>query len=134
MIIQVLLTVGLLVLILYGYAQRTTSHTIPAIMTTIGLVGLYFVWLPDHANDVAHLVGVGRGADLVLYCWIIISLIVALNLHIVARSNLQLITELARHITLSEPQLPCKMSPPHSAETPFDAGGRLRERSRLRER
>jgi small membrane protein len=128
MIIQVLLTLGLLVLIPYGYAQRTTSRAIPAVMTTIGVVGLYFVWLPEHANDVAHFVGVGRGADLVLYCWIIISLIVALNLHVVARSNLRLITELARHIALSDPQLPCGMSPPHSAKTPFDAGARLRER------
>ena len=128
MIIQILLTLGLVVLIPYAYAQRTTSHVIPAVMTTIGVVGLYFVWLPDHANDVAHLVGVGRGADLVLYCWILISLIVALNLHIVARSNLRLITEVARDIALSDPQLPCGMSPPHSAGRPFDAGARFRER------
>ena len=127
MIIQVLLTLGLLVLIPYAYVQRTTSHVIPVLMTTIGVVGLYFVWLPDHANDLAHLVGVGRGADLVLYCWIVISLIVALNLHIVARSNLRLITQLARHIALSDPHLPCGMSPPHSAGRPFDAGARLGE-------
>jgi hypothetical protein len=126
--IQVLLALGLLVLIAYGYAQRTTFHALPAVMTTIGVVGLYFAWLPDHANDVAHLIGVRRGADLVLYCWIIISLIVAPNLHIVARSNLQPITELARHTALSDPQLPCGISPPHSAKTPFDAGDRLRER------
>ena len=68
MIIQVLLTLVLLVLIPYAYVQRTTSHVIPVLMTTIGVVGLYFVWLPDHANELAHLVGVGRGADLVLYC------------------------------------------------------------------
>jgi small membrane protein len=128
MIIQVLLTLGLLVLIPYGYAQRTTSRAIPAVMTTIGVVGLYFVWLPDHANDVAHLVGVGRGADLVLYCWIIISLTVALNLHIVARSNLRLITELARYIALSEPRTPCGMSPRHPAGRTFDAGAPPGER------
>ena len=122
MIIQVLLTLGLVVLILYAYAQRTTSHVIPVVMTTIGVVGLYFVWLPDHASDLAHLVGVGRGADLVLYCWIVISLIVALNLHIVARSNLRLITELARHIALSEPRLPCGTSPWHPAGRTSDAG------------
>ena len=86
------------------------------------------MWLPDHANDVAHLIGVARGADLVLYCWIIISLIVALNLHIVTRSNHQLITELTRHIALSDPRLPCGISPPQSAKTPFDASARLGER------
>ncbi len=128
MIIQVLLTLGLVVLIACAYAQRATSHVIPVVMTTIGVVGLYFVWLPDHANDLARLVGVGRGADLVLYCWIVISLIVALNLHIVARSNLRLITELARHIALSEPRLPCGTAPRHLAGRTFDAGAPPGER------
>jgi small membrane protein len=128
MIIQILLTLGLVVLIPYAYAQRATSRLIPVAMTTIGVVGLYFVWLPDHANDLANLVGVGRGADLVLYCWVVISLIVALNLHIVARSNLRLITELARHIALSEPKLPCGMSPPHPPGRTFDAGAPPGER------
>ena len=128
MIIQILLTLGLVVLIPYAYAQRAKSRLIPVAMTTIGVVGLYFVWLPDHANDLAHLIGVGRGADLVLYCWILISLIVALNLHIVARSNLRLITELARHIALSEPRLPCGMSPRHPAGRTSDAGASPGER------
>jgi hypothetical protein len=122
MIIQILLTLGLIILILYAYAQQTTSHIIPIVMTTVGAVGLYFVWLPDHASDLANLVGVGRGADLVLYCWIVISLIVALNLHTVARSNLRLITELARHIALSEPRLPCGTSQRHPAGGILDAG------------
>ena len=128
MIIQILLTLGLVVLIPYAYAQRATSRLIPVAMTTIGVVGLYFVWLPDHANYLAHLVGVGRGADLVLYCWILISLIVALNLHIVARSNLRLITELARYIALAEPRPPCGMSPRHPAGRTFDAGAPPGER------
>jgi hypothetical protein len=69
-------------------------------MTTIGVVGLYFMRLPDHANDLAHFVGVGRGADLVLYCSIVISLIAALNLHIVARSNIRLIRTRASYCAL----------------------------------
>ena len=128
MIIQVLLTLGLVVLIAYAYAQRAKSRVIPFAITTVGLVGLYFVWRPGDANDLAHLVGVGRGADLVLYCWIVISLIVALNLHIVARSNLRLITELVRHIALSEPRYPHGISPRHPAKRTFDAGARPGDR------
>jgi small membrane protein len=128
MIIQILLTLGLVVLVAYAYAQRERSRVIRFGMTVVGLVGLYFVWLPEDANDLAHLVGVGRGADLVLYCWIIISLIVALNLHIVARANLRLITELARHIALSEPRLPRGTSPRRPAERTFDPGARCGER------
>jgi hypothetical protein len=47
MIIQVLLTLGLALLKPYAYPQGTTSHFIRSSSTTIGVVGLYFVWLPD---------------------------------------------------------------------------------------
>jgi hypothetical protein len=69
-------------------------------------VGLYFVWLPDHANDPAHFVGAERRADFVLYRSIAISLTAARNLHIVVRSSIRLITELARHIVPPELRLP----------------------------
>jgi small membrane protein len=132
MIIQVLLTLGLVVLVAYAYAQREKSRVIRSGMTAVGLVGLYFVWLPEVANDLAHLVGVGRGADLVLYCWIIISLIVALNLHIVTRANLRLITELARHIALSEPRLPRETSPRHPDAANDKDAARAKHRTRRR--
>ena len=41
-IIQVLLTLGLVLLIPYVYHQRTASHFIPIVITTIGVGGPLF--------------------------------------------------------------------------------------------
>jgi hypothetical protein len=36
---------------------------------------LYFVWVPSHATRLAEFVGIGRGVDLNIYIWIVISLL-----------------------------------------------------------
>ncbi len=46
--------------------------------------------------------GVGRGVDLVLYIWVCITLIVLLNLHLKLRTQMELITVLARTIALAD--------------------------------
>jgi hypothetical protein len=65
------------------------------------LVGLYFVWIPSHTTRVAEFIGIGRGADLIMYLWICISLIVLLNLHLKLRLQHEVITALARAIALA---------------------------------
>src|SRR5262249_21368647 len=64
--------------------------------------GLYFTWMPEHATQVAIWAGVGRGVDLILYIWVSISLIVLLNLHLKLRSQMELVTVIARTIALAE--------------------------------
>ena len=39
------------------------------------LAGLYFVWVPAHATALAAFAGIGRGVDLILYIWVVISLL-----------------------------------------------------------
>jgi hypothetical protein len=60
---------------------------------------------------VAEFVGVGRGADLVLYLWVCISLIVLLNLHLKLRAQHELITKLARSIAMANVQSPAPNAP-----------------------
>ena len=74
-----------------------------------GSAGLYFVWLPSHATWLASLVGIGRGVDLILYVWVIISLLVMLNLHLKLRAQMELITVLTREIAIAN------AGPAHSA-------------------
>ena len=62
--------------------------------------GLYFVWFPTHATFLAEAVGVGRGVDLIIYVWVVISLLVVFNLHLKLRSQMELITGLAREIAI----------------------------------
>jgi len=64
------------------------------------LAGLYFVWMPAHATALAAMVGIGRGSDLILYTWVVISLLMMLNLHIKLRVQMDMITRLARNTAI----------------------------------
>ena len=66
--------------------------------------GLYFVWFPSHATILAELAGIGRGVDLILYVWVVISLLIVLNLHLKLRAQMELITALAREIAIVKAQ------------------------------
>jgi hypothetical protein len=82
---------------------------VPAIAfltVAIATSGLYFVWMPEHSTQLAELVGIGRGVDLILYVWVCISLIVLLNLHLKLRTQTELITTLARKIAIADAQSP----------------------------
>ena len=91
----------------------------------VSLIGFYFVWLPSHATRVAEFVGIGRGADLVLYVWACISLVVLLNLHLKLRTQHELLTQLARSIALANATLP------EDARSAFTEGQTSQPRYRL---
>jgi hypothetical protein len=118
--IRILLTIGLLTFLVYGTTQRRGSNFVFHATLAIVAAGLFFVWAPEQANNLAHLLGVGRGADLILYCWILTSLIVALNLHVMIRANIRLTTELARQLALAHP-----LEQPEQARKRFEAAGAL---------
>ncbi len=86
----------------YAATERRRSPVVALLSIIAAAAGLYFTWGPDHATQVAIWAGVGRGVDLVLYIWVCISLIVLLNLHLKLRSQMELITVLARTIALAE--------------------------------
>jgi hypothetical protein len=64
------------------------------------MVGLVFVWAPNITNTIAAMVGVGRGADLIMYLWIVLNLLSIVRLHIKLREQSDLVTLLARQIAL----------------------------------
>jgi small membrane protein len=73
MIIQVVLVLGFL-LITYWFLSNRTSSKVRA-WQKIGLLSLFIlailaVLFPNLLNDIANAVGVGRGADLVLYIFV----------------------------------------------------------------
>jgi hypothetical protein len=115
MIIQFMLTVMIVISFLYVLSQRVRSRSIffPII---VGIVSaMFLVWNPDTANKIANFVGVGRGADLIIYFFMILSFFVGFNLHIKHKRNLQHITDLAREVTLLRVRSPGRssdLSPP----------------------
>jgi len=101
MIAQFVLSALLFGIVVYSWTEYRRAPAIGLLSMLTALTGLYFVWVPAHATWLAELVGIGRGVDLILYLWVVISLIVLLNLHLKLRKQMEVITVLARELALA---------------------------------
>lgn len=102
MIAQIIFTLALLAVVLIAFAQLQQVPLIGGVSICVALFGIYLVWMPDDATHIARFVGVGRGADLIMYIWILISFSVWLLIYLSMREQLQLITSLARNMALKD--------------------------------
>ncbi len=90
---------------------RASSTPRSQALRTFGL-GLFFavvvvaVLFPTIVNDVAILLGVGRGTDLLLYVFIVVFIGQAMTTHRRRRAQDEQITELARKLALMKPNYP----------------------------
>lgn len=66
----------------------------------ISFLGIYLVIFPEYSTRIANALGVGRGADLLLYFLFVISILGLFFVYIRIDQNNQLITKLARSIAL----------------------------------
>jgi hypothetical protein len=114
MIAQIFFTLLLVTVFLYAWIEYRRSPVVAVLSSVVALAGLYFVWVPSQSTRLAEFVGIGRGVDLILYTWVGISLLVILNLHLKLRTQLELITVLARKIALAD----LAASPDHSLVPP----------------
>ena len=106
MIAQFILSLFLAGILLYAWAEYRRSPAVAILAVFVATAGLYFVWFPSHSTQLAELVGIGRGVDLILYIWVCISLIVLLNLHLKLRRQMELVTLLARQLAMSDARSP----------------------------
>jgi hypothetical protein len=102
MIAQVIFTLILMAVLLVAFAQLRQIPLVGGLVVCAALFGAYVIWVPDHATYLANLVGIGRGADLILYVWVLIGSAVLLLLYLNSREQLQLITTLARKMALAD--------------------------------
>jgi small membrane protein len=101
MIAKLILTTLLSGVLLYAWQERRRSPVVGMLSLLAAGSALYLVWVPTHASTFADWAGVGRGVDLIIYIWVVISLLVLLNLHLKLRGQLELITALARHTAIA---------------------------------
>jgi hypothetical protein len=102
-VIAQLVLSGLLVgMLAYAVIAARRTRFVSTLIGLAALAGLYFVWQPDSANRLANDVGIGRGADLILYVWVILSMLVGLNLHLRLRTQAEQTTRLARTLAILE--------------------------------
>jgi small membrane protein len=106
MIAQLVLSILLGAILLYAWIEYRRSPAVALLTVAVAGAGIYFVWVPGHSTQLAELVGIGRGVDLILYIWVCISLIVLLNLHLKLRTQTELITTLARKVAIADAQPP----------------------------
>jgi small membrane protein len=121
MIAQSILTLLLIAVALVAFAQLRQIPVIGGLVICIASFGAYVVWVPDHATHMANSVGIGRGADLVLYIWVLISSAVLLLLYLNSRVQLHLITALARRMALAGAEQMENPNKRHQAYEPNDA-------------
>jgi hypothetical protein len=100
--IKIPLILALAFFAFYGWRQRRASPAIGFAMPLISLVGMALVLQPQWAQRGADLLGIGRGADLVLYIWTVVSLLLLANLHFRLRAQSALMTILTRELALLE--------------------------------
>jgi hypothetical protein len=101
MIAKLILTTLLSGVLLYAWQERRRSPVVGMSSLLAAGSALYLVWIPTHASVLADWAGVGRGVDLIIYIWVVISLLVLLNLHLKLRGQIELITALARHVAIA---------------------------------
>ena len=104
MIIQGVLIVGLLLCLLYAFLQRRKALMVSITISLTSLAGIYFVVFPQQTTEVAKVLGVGRGTDLILYCWIVITLVISINLRFKLLNLQEQLTDVAREIALGAPR------------------------------
>lgn len=102
MIIKLLLSAGLGACLFYAVSLGRSVAAMRIGLVLVVTLGLVAVWFPDITNLVAWWVGVGRGADLVVYIWIVLTLLFIVRLHLKLREQSEALTQLARRIALAD--------------------------------
>lgn len=105
MIIKMLLISVSVILLVWFLINRNTLHAkawlkLGALLFI--LFGIFVILFPQLANEVANLVGVGRGADLILYLLVLAFLFFVLNFYIKSKDEQRMLVVLARKIALIE--------------------------------
>ncbi len=100
MIIQIFITAILLATLGFFLAHRPTRGVFRLAIVATVLFGIYLAWFPAYATRIAEFFGVGRGADLITYVWILLSIFVFILIYIKFVEQNRLLTLLVRRLAL----------------------------------
>lgn len=105
MIIRIVL-ISLFILFLLRILMKHTNNGLRAWkkigVVTLLVFAIFSVLYPDLTNKIAHLLGVGRGADLLLYCLTVSFIWLAISHYMRNKESERQIVKLARKIALME--------------------------------
>jgi hypothetical protein len=98
--IQIILTLGLTLIFVYSILQRHRIRIIASAIAAAALFGIVMVRFPDAVTTLANGIGVGRGADLIFYLWVLVGAAVMVIMHVQMKVQEQKITLLARELAI----------------------------------
>ncbi|MEO5629123.1 MAG: DUF2304 domain-containing protein [Thermomonas sp.] len=101
--IRILLTVLLSFGLVFALREWKQSRVLFGAILMLTLGGMYFVWFDGAATTIANAMGVGRGADLVLYISSAISFVLVVSLLLRIKRLHEQLTHLARAFALAHP-------------------------------
>lgn len=99
--IRIILTGMLLVGLVFALREWKQSRVLCLAIASLALGGIYFVWDEAETTRIANLLGVGRGADLVLYVYAAISFVLIVSLLLRIKQLHEQFTDLARAVALA---------------------------------
>jgi len=106
MTIQLILVAALGGCMIYGFVKAGHSRVVRWPMVLTSALGIYFVLQPERTTAIATVLGVGRGTDLILYLWVIVTLLLFVRLALVQVQHHHELTSLARELTLRTASAP----------------------------
>ena len=104
MIIYVLLIGSLLFTLIHSVALVRRSIFLGLSLTLFCIFSILMVIFPELATALANLLGVGRGADLLLYFCFMCGAAISLNITINIRRQSYVITKIIRELAIFEAQ------------------------------
>lgn len=117
--IRILLTALLSVGVVFALREWRQSRVMFGLIVLLTASGIFLVWFDQAATWLANSLGVGRGADLVLYISSAISFVLVVSLVLRIKRLQEQLTEVARAMALAHPLHGEETAPP--ASRPGDA-------------
>jgi len=104
MILKIVLIVAVLVtmaVFLRSYSSRTRALTkiLALVFVAFAVLAILF---PDWTTNLANMIGVGRGADLVLYCLVVVVIFMVVNGNLHRRMDERRFAQVVRQISLMD--------------------------------
>ena len=94
--IKLLLITSVIFIAIYFFIRLRNNLFEVVLLLLLMLAAIIFIIFPDITNNFAHVLGVGRGADLVFYLSIVLFWFIILKLYAKIRRLEQILTEIVR--------------------------------------
>ncbi len=102
MIASIFLIITLLIVMIYGLKLFINNSNLGLFLIIISLLCILVILFPEIGKILSNFFGVARGTDLLLFFSFIIGIIFAIIIHVKIKHLDKLITDLSRHIAITD--------------------------------